>query len=423
MPSQPNARRAPAALHRTAPHQESARAPHTRPAAVALALACLLLLAATTATAQGPLRTDAPERYVVQPGDTLWGIAGRFLNEPWRWRQVWEANPGIANPNRIYPGDVLVVDRSSGSPRIRKADGGGGLRTVKLSPRVRVEELDREIPTIPVNAVAPFLSRPLITTAEEIDSAPYVVGFPEEKLIGGLGDTLFVRSIITARNDRWDVLRPGRAYRDPDTNELLGYVATSVASAQLERLGDPATLVVTRSQKEVEVGDRVRPAQDEEPIRSFLPRPATAGMRGRIIAVLNGVSQIGQFDVVALNRGRREGVEVGTVFSAYQGGQLRRDRVQARRSGWNWRSESPADTSFWFGDWELDGWNRDRPDPNAPLPLHRRASRADGQFIVPDSRTGVVMVFRTFEKVSFALVMFANQAIHVGEVVAPPRSS
>jgi hypothetical protein len=423
MPSQPIARRAPAALPQSLRPQWSARAPHTRPAAIALALACLLLTAATAAAAQDALRADAPERYVVQPGDTLWGIAERFLSEPWRWRQVWQANPGIANPSQIYPGDVLVVDRSGGSPRIRKADGGGGLRTVKLSPRVRVEELDREIPTIPVNAVAPFLSRPLITTAAEIGSAPYVVGFPEEKIIGGLGDTLFVRSIISARNDRWDVLRPGRPYRDPDTNELLGYVATSVASARLERLGDPATLVVTRSHKEVEVGDRVRPAQGDEPLRSFLPRPATAAMRGKIIAVLNGVSQIGQYDVVALNRGRREGVEVGTVFAAYRGGQLRSDRVQARRSGWNWRNESPADTSFWYGDWELDGWNRDRPDPNAPLPLHRRASRANDQYMVPDSRTGVVMVFRAFEKVSFALVMFAKKAIHVGEVVAPPRSS
>jgi hypothetical protein len=381
-----------------------------------------LMLGSAGAQAQGALRADHPETYVVQPGDTLWGIAGRFLHEPWRWPDVWQANPDVANPNRIYPGDTLVVDYSGGSPRIRRASAGGGMRTVKLSPRVRVTDLDREIPTIPLNTVAPFLSRPVVTEAREIDRAPYVVGFPEEQILGGLGDTFFVRSILSADNDRWEVLRPGPEYRDPDTNELLGFEASSVATARLERLGDPATLVITRSQKEVEIGDRVRPARDEEPIRSFFPVPAAAGMRGKIVAVLNGVSQIGQFDVVVLNRGARNGVEVGHVFEVYRGGELRRDPVQARRSGWNWRNQSPADTSFWYGDWELDGWVRDRPDPNAPLPPHRRASRAADKYIVPDSRSGVVMVFRVFPKVSFALVMYANKAMHVGETVSAPRA-
>jgi hypothetical protein len=373
-------------------------------------------------SAQGPLRPDHPETYVVQPGDTLWGIAGRFLHEPWRWRDVWQANPGVANPNRIYPGDVLVVDYSGGTPRIRRAGSDGGMRTVKLTPRVRVTDIDREIPSIPVNAVAPFLSRPVVTEAREIDDAPYVVGFPEEQILGGLGDTLYVRSILSTGDDRWEVLRPGQEYRDPDTNELLGFEASSVATARLERLGDPATLVVTRSRREVEIGDRVRPAREEEPIRSFFPVPAPPGARGNIISVLNGVSQIGQYDVVVLNRGAREGVEVGHVFEVYRGLELRRDPVQARRSGWNWRNESPADTSFWFGDWEIDGWNRDRPDPNAPLPLHRRTSRPSAEYIEPDSRSGVVMVFRVFPKVSFALVMRANKAMHVGEIVATPRA-
>ena len=389
--------------------------------ALVLALG-LMLVMGTASAAQGALRDDHPETYVVQPGDTLWDIAGRFLHEPWRWRQVWQANPGVGNPDRIYPGDVLVVDYTGGSPRIRKAERvSGGMRTVKLTPRVRVDDLDREIPAIPVNAVAPFLSRPVVTEAREIDQAPYVVGFPEEQLIGGLGDTLFVRSILSASDDRWEVLRPGQAYRDPDTNEFLGYEASSVATTRLERLGDPATLVVTRSNMEVEIGDRVRPARDEEPIRSFFPEPAPPSLRGKIIAVLNGVSQIGQYDVVVLNRGSREGVTVGTVFDVFRGGELRRDPVRTRRTDWNWRNESPADTSFWLGDWELDGWVENKPDPNAPLPLHRRASRGWDQYIVPDSRSGTLMVFRVFPKVSFGLVMYAHRAMHVGEIVAAPR--
>jgi len=389
---------------------------HLRPV-----LAALLLVLAANGAAQVQLAPDAPQTYVVQPGDTLWEIAGRFLRDPWRWPEVWESNPGVRNPNRIYPGEVLELVYRNGSPRIRSRRGGGGMRTVKLSPRVRVTELDRAIPTIPVNAVAPFLSRPLVTDAQEIDSAPYVVGFPEERILAGAGDAVFVRSIMSADADRYEILRPGQEYRDPDTDRVLGYEASYVASARLERLGDPATLVVTRTSMEVEIGDRVRPARHDEPIRSFFPAPAPPGTEGKIIAVLNGVSQIGQYDVVVLNRGSRQGIDVGAVFEVYRGGELRRDQVASKRRDWNWRNETPLQSSFWLGDWELDGWVRDRPDANAPLPLHRRAERQSDEYIVPDSRTGVVMVFRVFPEVSFGLVMYATRAMHVGEVVAPPR--
>ena len=384
-------------------------------------LLLMLLGVCPPLAAQVALAPNAPKTYVVQPGDTLWDIAGRFLRDPWRWRDVWQANPDVRNPNRIFPGDVLELVYEGGNPRIRTVRGGGGMRTVKLTPRVRVTELDRAIPTIPVNAVAPFLSRPVVTEAREIDKAPYVVGFPESHLMAGTGGTIFVRSILGGETDRYEVLRPGQEYRDPDTNRVLGFEASYVASARLERTGDPATLVVTRSRKEVEIGDRVRPARDEEPIRSFFPVPAPTGLQGRIIAVLNGVTQIGQFDVVVLNRGSKQQVEVGHVFEVYQGGDLRRDQVRSNRAGWNWRNETPLDTSFWYGDWELDGWNRDNPNSKAPIPLHRRAVRNSDQYIVPDSRSGVIMVFRVFPEVSFALVMRAIRAMHVGEMVSAPR--
>jgi|AVFP01.1.fsa_nt_gi hypothetical protein len=380
-----------------------------------------LLASSMPLAAQVQLAPDAPRTYVVQPGDTLWNIAGRFLRDPWLWPEVWQENPSVANPNLIYPGDVLELISDDGRPRIRTARGGGGMRTVKLSPRIRVTELDRAIPAIPINTVAPFLSRPIVTAARKIDQAPYVVGFPERRILAGTGGLFFVRSILTADNDLYDVLRPGQEYKDPDTDEVLGYEAAYVASARLDRLGDPATLMVTRAHKEVAVGDRVRPAREEKPIRSFFPEPAPAGLEGKIIAVLNGVSQIGQFDTVVLNRGSRQGVKLGQVFAVYRGGDLRRDQVRSNRTAWNWRNETPLDTSFWYGDWELDGWERDRPDPNAPLPLHRRASRKSDQYIVPDSRSGIIMVFRVFPKVSFALVMYATQAMHIGEIVAAPR--
>ncbi len=385
---------------------------------VAIALTCLAI---APVFAQVALAPDHPQRYTVVPGDTLWGIAGRFLRDPWRWNEVWEENPDVSNPNLIYPGDVLTLSFRDGRPRIRNQRAGGGMRVVKLTPRVRVTELEAAIPTIPLNAIAPFLSRPVVTDSRTLDDAPYVVGFPEDHILAGTGGTLYVRSIMTDANDRFDVLRPGQEYRDPDTNEVLGYEALSVASAALERPGDPATLMVTRSSREVEIGDRVLPSREDAPIRGLVPRPAPLGMLGKIVAVLNGVSQIGQYDIVVLNRGLRERVELGQVFEVYQGGTQRRDQVRSQRAGWNWRNETPLDTSFWYGDWEITGWSRDEPDPNAPLPLHVQARRESTTYISPNSRSGVVMVFRVFPRVSFALVMHADRPMHIGEVVATPR--
>ena len=389
---------------------------------VAATLAALLLLGLGPAVGQVALSPNAPTTYVVQPGDSLWDIAGRFLREPWRWQEVWDANPGVSNPDLIYPGDVLELTYSDGRPRIRAARGGG-LRTVKLSPRVRTAELDRAIPTIPVNVVAPFLAYPVVASAEELNDLPYVVGFPEERIVATAGDVIFVRGGELPLDDGvYEIVRPGQPYKDPDSNRVLGYEAAFVASARLDRPGDPATMRVTRSEKEIEIGDRVRYARQDEPIRNFYPQPAPPRVRGEIIAVLNGVSQIGQYDVVVLNRGARHGLEIGHVFEVFRGGDVRRDHVRSRRAEWNWRNASPFDTANWFGDYELDGWVRDKPDENAPLPLHRRAVKVNNEYIAPDSGNGLVMVFRVADQVSFGLVMYATDAMHVGETVAAPRS-
>jgi LysM repeat protein len=398
----------------------SAQLPETRLRAV-LVVAVALLTVASAAAQDVALNPNHPKSYTVQQGDTLWDIAARFLREPWRWPDVWRANPDVRNPNRIYPGDVLTLSYENGQPRIRSQRTPRGMRVVKLSPRVRVTELDRAIPAIPVNELSPFLTRPVVTDSERIDEAPYVVGFPERHLLAGLGSQFYVRSILDADTARYDVLRPGQELRDPDTNEKLGYLATFVAGARLERTGDPATLVVIESQVEVETGDRVRPSRRDEGIRTFVPHRPPWGTQGKIIAVLGGVSQIGQYDVVVINRGEREGIEPGHVFEVFSGGTEERDEVRTRRAGWNWRNESPADYSFWYGDWEPTGWRRDWPDSNEPLPLHRRAERPSSTYIAPATMSGVLMIFRTFPKVSFGLVMAANRSMHVEETVATPR--
>jgi len=398
----------------------SSRGPSAIWTRAALVLFLAMLLVMPAAAQDVALNPSHPKSYTVQHGDTLWDIAARFLREPWRWPDVWRANPGVSNPNRIYPGDVLTLSYENGQPRIRSQRTPSGMRVVKLTPRVRVTELDQAIPTIPVNELAPFLTRPVVTDSKRIDDAPYVVGFPERHLLAGIGSRFYVRSIMDASSDRYDVLRPGEELRDPDTKEKLGYLATFVAGARLERTGDPAILVVTESQVEVETGDRVRSSSRDAVVRNFLPHRPPQGTQGKIIAVLGGVSQIGQFDVVVINRGEREGIEIGHVFEVFKGGTEERDEVRTRRAGWNWRNESPADYTFWYGDWEPTGWRRDWPDSNAPLPLHRRAERPSTTYVTPATVSGVMMIFRTFPKVSFGLVMDATRPMHIEETVATP---
>lgn len=380
-------------------------------------LAAALLLASTALAVE--LRPDHPERYQVAPGDTLWSIAARYLDAPWRWREIWEANPNVANPNLIFPGDVLTVTYRAGEPRVRVEDG---MRVVRLQPRVRTEELDAAIPTIPVSAVGPFLSRPVVADRERIDAAPYVVGFPDDRVVAGLGDRVFVRSIFAPRGSRWEILRPGEEFRDYETGERLGFEATFVGIAELMQAGDPATLRIIRAAVETSPGDRLRPVEQDEPVRAFLPRPVGSGIRGHIISVLGGVSQIGQYDVVVIDRGRDNGVEVGDVFGVYSGGTLALDRTRSRKNDWNWRNDHPLTTEFWFGDWEVTGWRRNQPNNGQDLPPHVEAQRRTESYIVPDWSVGTAMVFRSFPRVSFALVMSATAAIHVGNMVsAPPR--
>ncbi len=218
------------------------------------------------------------------------------------------------------------------------------------------------------DAIEPFLSRSWVDDSRVLEEAPSVVGFPRERLLAATGDRIFVRQIREAQALRYDILRPAEALRDPVTQDVLGYPAHFVAEARLERAGDPAVLLVTNAIMPVRKGDRVRPARDERAIHSLLLRSAPAGLKGHIISVLNGVSRIGQYESVVLDRGTRDGVEVGQVFAVYDGGEVR------------------------------DG----------------------GAYSVPDSQAGVVMVFRVFERVSFALVMRAKQALHIGERVAAP---
>ncbi len=332
------------------------------------------LLLSCTALAAKPVAVNPahPDRYVVVPGDTLWDISERFLRDPWRWPEVWHVNPQIENPHLIYPGDIIVMTYVDGKPQLRLLRG----TTVKLSPTMRSEALAKAIPTIPVDAIHPFLSRPYVVGLNELDGAPYVVDYVDEHIVGGAGHRIYVRSIENSDHATFDVVRPGDPYKDADTGEVIGHEALYIGSAELQRTGDPATLLLSRTELENLPGDRLLPAAEDEPMVAFQPKAPATQINGSIISVLNGVSQIGQYNVVVLDRGTDNGLQVGDVLTIEHKGETVLDKV----------TEEPTDT-----------------------------------VILPNEPAGTLMVFRTFPRVSFGLVMRATRAIHVLDRVRNPE--
>ncbi len=312
-----------------------------------------------------------PDRYVVVRGDTLWDISARFLRDPWRWPDVWYVNPQISNPHLIYPGDVITLTYVNGQPRLSLQRGS----TVKLSPRVRSDALGSAIPVIPLDAIHQFLSRPYVVDQETLDNAPYVVHFADEHLIGSNDVKAYVRTIENSDNRRFDVVRPGDPYRDAETGEILGYEALFVGNADLQRTGDPATVLLNDMELETIIGDRLIPVTEDVALDTFHPKAPDQPVAGSIIAVLNGVTQIGQYNVVVLDRGDADGLAPGDVLAIDQKGETVRDTV----------TEERGDT-----------------------------------VTLPDEPAGTLMVFRTFPRVSFALVMRAQRAIHVLDRVHNP---
>lgn len=332
------------------------------------------------------LKPNYPEKYTVVKGDTLWDIASRFLNSPWQWPQLWQFNPQVKNPHLIYPGDVLYIYFIEGKPVIgvqRKGERmeaaipkqmiGKEYPTVKLSPRIRVLGLEEAIPTIPYDAIAQFLTRPRVVGEDELDLAPYVMAQADDHLASGAGYRIYARGIEpNTGTGNYILVRAGQVYRDPDSGDILGYEAIYVGEARVMRYGDPSTLLVTSSSREILRGDRLLPKDTDQYQHSYLPRAPQNKVKASIIAVLDGVAQIGQFQVVVLNLGRQEDIDVGNVLAVYQRGLEVKDII------------------------------------------------GGGEVKLPDERAGEVMVFRVFERVSYALVMNATKPIHILDTVTNP---
>jgi nucleoid-associated protein YgaU len=376
------------------------------------------------------LREGAPDQYIVVPGDTLWGISGRFLKDTWRWPELWRMNQEqLRNPHRIYPGDVIVLDRSGAEVQLRllKADDPAAVAaaaaaapaaapprdTVKLSPRVRAEPLaDKAIPAIPPSAIEPFLSRPLVVGKDELDSAPFVLATQENRLAIGAGSVAYAEGLGPDKGDVWQVFRRGDALIDPETDEILGYQATYLGDARVIRRGDPATIEITKSAQEIYSGDRLLPAAKEMPTFSYVPRAPWKPVRGRIMSTYASLGETGPLGIVALSKGSKDGLEVGHVLAIYRSQTtLRYGTRMAPLYGREGLSGSDSPRAY---------YSEEITPRDAPLYERGRRITAEDAAKLPDERFGLVMVFRTFDRAAFGLVMQASRPVAVNDLVTNP---
>ena len=309
------------------------------------------------------------KRYTVKRGDTLWGIAKQFLDNPWLWPKVWHINPRIRDPDLIYPGDTLALYDVDGKPFLTLDGSKGvlpkGVKTLKLSPRIRSKRLDRAITTLPRELIAPFLNQSRVVDRAALDKAPYILSSYEGHLISGTDSKVYAMG-LDQEVSQYTIVRPGAVYRDPDMKDrILGYEAIQVADARVVQGGQPATLLVNRSNQEILNGDRLLPYEEQAENFYFFPSSPQAGIDARIIGVMGGVSLIGQYSVVVINKGEADGLIPGHVLAIYQAGEEVRDEASRE----------------WV---EL-----------------------------PPNRAGLMMIFRTFNKVSYGLVLNAERSMEV----------
>lgn len=393
------------------------------------------LISASVSAEDVQLAPNHPDHYTVIKGDTLWDIAGRFLTKPWQWPEIWHANPQIRNPDLIYPGDELVLVYKDGKPSLQLKGGEQylGGRTYKLEPTVREYPHEAAIHAIPLDAIRPFLDRPLVVDDGVLEDAPYVVSSPDQHLVTGAGNRIYVRGITDKKVTRYTVFRKGEAYRDPGnaisgvpgtaTGKILGYEALDVGDAVIQKFGDPATAYLVRTNREVLNGDRLLP-EKEETLPEFIPRAPKQEVRGNIVSVIDGVSQVGRNQIVVLNVGKNQAIEPGDVLAIYQSSLTVPDDIKTavkqreedkKRLKFQYSATSPVDSLFEHIANDLRNTKRavDRK-------LGFRFSTAPEEVRLPEERAGEVMVFRVFDKVSYALVMKTTRAVHIYDTVRNP---
>ncbi len=339
------------------------------------------------------VKVNHPRQYTVQKGDTLWDIASLFLKDPWFWPEIWHQNPQVENPHLIFPGDILTLIYVDGQPRIvvgtpgqpgqpaqqqttLVSDDAGPLPVVKLSPSIRTEEIRASIATIPGDAIRQFLSKPRVVTKAELKDAPYILGSDEEHLILGQGNSVYIRGEIDKERVRYTVVREGSKLVDPDTKKVLGYEAIYAGEVLINTYGDPAVGELTFTEREVLFGDRLLPTDKSKIDNLYFPRLPDRDLEGKIIHLPDALFGIAKLQVAVINRGSREGIESGNLLAIYTKGMTVYDH-------------------------------------------HSRGKKVD--LDLPDVRSGLMMIFRTFDNVSYGLVLESTRVIHENDIVRTPK--
>lgn len=328
-----------------------------------------------------PLADGHPDQYTVQEGDTLWDISAVFLRDPWFWPEVWFVNPQVENPHLIYPGDVLSLVYVDGQQRIVN----NPISAYRMSPQARVTPLDEAIVSIPYEQISAFLSKGLVLEKDQADQLPYILSVRGDHLVGAAGNDVYVRGGDAAiTGTRYSVVHVGDELVDPDDGKVVGFQGIYVGEGALSRGGDPSTVALNETNREALTGDRLVPESVDIPL-NFFPKAPDIEVNGRIISVVDGVSLIGQYQVVVLNRGARNGLAPGDVLTVYQDGAEVRDRFA---------SGSILSKSSFLGGEKVK---------------------------LPDEEAGTIMVFKVYDRIGYGLVMEATDAIRVLDTVRNPN--
>jgi hypothetical protein len=328
---------------------------------------------------------NAPDQHTVVRGDTLWDISGKFLKHPWCWPHVWGMNKDeIKNPHWIYPGQIVYFDRVAGRLRLGTPTGaqgtagaGGGIPTVRLSPQARIQGIGKEaIPAIPSNVIEPFLSQPLIVEENDLKDAPHIMATQEQHVYLGKNDRAYVRGDLKGGTS-FQVFRPAKPLTDPETGKVIAYESVYLGTVKLDRAGktdnEAHRFIVVSSKEEMGEGDLLSPVPPT-PIFNYMPHAPNQPIDARILSIYGGVSQAGQNQVVAINRGKSEGLDLGTVLQLYRTGRVVRDRT------------------------------------------------GDKQAVkLPDEQYGTLFIFRLFDHVSYGLIMQVTDAVQVGDAARTPE--
>lgn len=317
------------------------------------------------------LKASYPKIYTVQANDSLWSIAAKYLKNPWHWSRLWQCNPQIHNPHLIYPGDTLRVQHIGGNTCLQLET-----RVVKLSPKMRIDKSQSPIPPIPMKLIEPFLTKSRVMSLKQFLAAPYVLAHGGNHLISTQGNTIYVRGLRNRNVVRYAVLHREETYLDPITKKSLGIEARYVAAAELVKYADPASLRVIAVRGVINNGDRLFPVETNKKLTEFIPHSPSKMVHASIIAVLRSISQVGRFNIVALNYGKRSGAKPGQVLTILRSGKFVNDKY---------------------------------------------SHNGKQAVLLPSKKIGVLMIFKTFPQVSYALIMQANQAVRILDKVETAR--